>query len=162
MKGIIGLLLGLLMVGCNPTINVYNQNVNQKYVNKALLLWEVEWNLVNSASEADLVIKQASPQQMRDSKNIGEYYFNSGVILINSEYYSNSSAKNLTMLIAHEIGHFFHIEHTNTPGSLMNDRAHLNTRKITSYEIVSLEQNKHKFLTYFYVRRLIKKLIELS
>ena len=162
MKTIFCLLLSIFLVGCNPTINVYNENLNQINVNKALLIWGVEWRSVKSFSEADLVIKQVYPQQMHCSANVGEFHFGHDLILLNNRFCKQASNKDITNLIAHEIGHYFYIEHTNVPNALMNHRSHLNTRRITHYEVDSFKKNRCKFLIYLYFRRLIKNFTELS
>lgn len=162
MKVISFLTIIFCLTGCSSTINVYIENTKVEVVNEAFLIWKVNWKTTRDIKKADVVIKQVCTDELDSPKNIGEFHSSTKRILLNKNFCKNATKKNTAKLLAHELGHYFCIKHSNVSNSLMNDKIQLSSRKITYYEINSFKQNRYKFLIYLYFNRLTKVFVELS
>jgi hypothetical protein len=150
------------LIGCKPVINIHAQPADFGNIHNASKIWNFKYKFVENADIADLTIIRVNSNFMDNKTNIGEFHSNPRLILLDNKFCKTASKNEIKNLLAHEIGHYFCIEHTNKPGALMNNKISLHYRNFTNYEIQSLRQNKYKFLFHFYLFRLIKKFNQLN
>ena len=109
------------------TVKYFCDGIDSKVVNNSTLLWgfnSIKWEQVNNANDANLTIKLTN--NLTSTTRYGEA--NHREIRVNSKY--KLSNKELTNLIAHEIGHYLFLVHNNE-NSIMNDKLSLKTKTAT-------------------------------
>lgn len=109
------------------TIKYFCEGVDSKIVENSTSLWgfnSIQWKQVSSANDANLTIKLTN--NLTSTTRYGEA--NHREIRINSK--RKLTNKELTNLLAHEIGHYLFLNHNNK-NSIMNDKISLKSKSVT-------------------------------
>ena len=109
-------------------VSYYYKGKNVDIIEKGLSDWKFLKNVKFVRSEeqnfSTLKIVEVTSKQMMDSRSLGEYYFYSNTMKLNTD--KQLTKRQWIAVVSHEVGHYFLLQHSDDKTSIMSNNIYLN------------------------------------